>query len=290
MSKKYYKALSEPENKSTILISFGEIGESYESHSHDFSELVIITRGSAIHTVDNIDFPISKGDVFIIHKDITHEFKKAANMEMYNISFQPEVFNTKENELKKIPGFQALFFVEPYYRTRKLFKCMLHLGPGQFKNVLNIIKKMESENRAGIPGSELIIEALFIQLIIFLSRQYQNTSRNQHHKNLLQIARAAAMLEENFSHHLTLDELADTAHLSIRQFSRIFKEAYGTSPGAYLLQLRIQHACALLSDKSKNITEIAYTCGFSDSNYFARQFKKLTGLTARKYRKRELMT
>ena len=66
------------------------------------------------------------------------------------------------------------------------------------------------------------------------------------------------------------------AKLSPRYFLRVFQETYHTTPKAYITQLRIAHARTLLTHSEKPITEIAFDCGYSDSNYFSRVFKKIT--------------
>ena len=103
-------------------------------------------------------------------------------------------------------------------------------------------------------------------------------------EKLINIGQAVAYIENNFRKPLQLKELAEKASLSPRHFSRIFKNNYNTSPIEYIIQLRIKHACKLLQTTQMNITKIAMDCGFSDSNYFTRQFKKMKGITPSQYR------
>ena len=65
---------------------------------------------------------------------------------------------------------------------------------------------------------------------------------------------------------------------------RIFKEATGQTPIDYRLRLRIKHAMRLLCDTDDPISRIASQVGFSDSNYFTRQFRTIIGTTPRAYR------
>ena len=55
----------------------------------------------------------------------------------------------------------------------------------------------------------------------------------------------------------------------------------------YIINLRIQNACRLLLETNKSITDIAFECGFNDSNYFGDSFRKIKGISPRKYRKNE---
>jgi len=67
--------------------------------------------------------------------------------------------------------------------------------------------------------------------------------------------------------------------------SRKFKETAGIGVHEYLVFTRLQHAALELVTTEDSVTEIAFRCGFSDSNYFKDAFKKKYGLTPRAYRK-----
>ena len=57
------------------------------------------------------------------------------------------------------------------------------------------------------------------------------------------------------------------------------------TPMDYVIFYRIEQACVLLSTTPLSVTEISMMCGFNDSGYFTKQFRKLTGTTPLKYRK-----
>jgi AraC-like DNA-binding protein len=65
---------------------------------------------------------------------------------------------------------------------------------------------------------------------------------------------------------------------------RVFRKATGQTPIEYLVRLRIQKAMELLRTTDRTITEIAMDVGFNDSNYFARQFRRLTDRSPRAFR------
>ena len=66
-----------------------------------------------------------------------------------------------------------------------------------------------------------------------------------------------------------------------------FKETTGFGFKEYLLALRIKHACDMLLNTGFSITEIAYSSGFNDSNYFGDVFKRIKGVSPLQYRKRQ---
>ncbi|MFO1492372.1 MAG: helix-turn-helix domain-containing protein [Kiritimatiellia bacterium] len=80
--------------------------------------------------------------------------------------------------------------------------------------------------------------------------------------------------------------MAREAGMSARQFNRAFRDATGSPPVAYVLRLRVNHAAGLLRHEAGlNVTEAAFRSGFSDSNYFSRQFHRAFGLSPRAYRR-----
>jgi transcriptional regulator GlxA family with amidase domain len=85
---------------------------------------------------------------------------------------------------------------------------------------------------------------------------------------------------------ISVEELAGIAHMSKRSFMRAFQAATNLSPIAYLIQLRINRAAQLLRRHPElTVTEIALQTGFTDSNYFARQFRLSRNLTPTEYRR-----
>jgi AraC-like DNA-binding protein len=84
---------------------------------------------------------------------------------------------------------------------------------------------------------------------------------------------------------LTISDLARRANLSTSHFCREFKAAIGTSPIDYVLRRRIAEACELMRDPSLSLAEIADHAGFSDGNYFSRQFRRVMGRSPRDYRR-----
>jgi AraC-like DNA-binding protein len=91
-------------------------------------------------------------------------------------------------------------------------------------------------------------------------------------------------IEQHLSESLTLDGLADLISVSPFVLIRQFKSAVKTTPHAYLTNCRIAEARRLLRDESLGIAEIAKRVGLVDANYFARAFRRATGLSPSAYR------
>ncbi|WP_236648865.1 AraC family transcriptional regulator [Spirosoma sp. 209] len=99
--------------------------------------------------------------------------------------------------------------------------------------------------------------------------------------------RAIQFMQDNLSRPVTLDNIAQSAHLSVSFFSRKFRQDTGYAPIEYFNHLRIQRACQLLHFSNLRVNEVAAQLGMDDPFYFSRLFKKQMGLSPAGYRKRE---
>lgn len=91
-------------------------------------------------------------------------------------------------------------------------------------------------------------------------------------------------IDKNYSKQISVDTLAQIAHMSKYHFTRQFKKVTGHSPYNYITNYRINCSKALLTATDKTINEISLLCGFlSESNYIC-HFKKQVGITPDKYR------
>ena len=92
-------------------------------------------------------------------------------------------------------------------------------------------------------------------------------------------------LKDNFAEPLRLSTVARKAGFSVPAFSRIFKQATGTSFLAYLRVIRVEHAKMLLRTTTLSAEQIAQACGFQSQHHLIRSFKKVTQKTPGSYRK-----
>ena len=252
-------------------------------HCHDFCELVIVTSGSAMHFLEDREFPVTAGDIFLLQGLQHHYFYDRKNLDLINIMYDPEKIALPESELRKMPGYCAMFMLEPAYRRQHRFASRLHLKRMALAQVEQLAQEMEAENEAAAPGYEVALRAKLLELLVFLSRAYTATETIEAHA-LLRVGSVIGALENNFSKEWKLEELVAISHMSRSNLMRIFRKATGQTPIEYLLRLRIQKSMELLRTSSLSITEIAMEVGFNDSNYFSRQFRRALGRTPRAFR------
>lgn len=256
-----------------------------ELHAHEFSELVIITGGHGIHFTESGHYPVSTGDVFVIDPGLSHGYRETHHLALMNVLFNFDRLNVPLVDLVESPGFHALFRLEPHYRHEHAFESRLKLDAPQLKEVSALITRMKLQKQAAQPGHEFIHLALFMQLVGFLSQSYSKMV-SEPSRRLMNAGKVFSHIERHFDRPITTAELCKIAHLSESSLLRLFHETVGTSPHDYLLAIRINHARNLLTTSPDKIISIAFQTGFTDSNYFTRQFKKRTGLSPAAYRAR----
>lgn len=254
----------------------------YQQHTHNFSEFVVVLDGRAVHVIDDTEYPVHKGQAFLIVGDMSHGYKDVDGLIYYNLIFNPEQIPLLQ-ELKTMSGFQALFFLEPYYRKEQNFNGKLELTQIQLAQTDSILNLMLDEYHARRTGYKAMIKVQLASLFVTLSRFYTMNSSKDMNK-VLRIAEAVTYIEMNYLKEINLKQLSSLAYLSPRHFSRVFKHNYKISPIDYVNKLRLEYACLLLLQNSKTISDVAYDSGFTDHNYFSRQFKKVYGITPSDYK------
>ncbi|MBB3747236.1 AraC-like DNA-binding protein [Rhizobium sp. BK591] len=83
---------------------------------------------------------------------------------------------------------------------------------------------------------------------------------------------------------LSLTELAHEAGLSEHYMSKAFRHSTGLPPHAFIIRRRVERASEMLRYSDRQITEIAYACGFSSPSHFAAAFRRVIGSTPKRYR------
>lgn len=251
-------------------------------HGHeDFYELVAVLDGSAEHIVDGERSVISKGDIFVIGNGISHGFDQPDKLRICNIMYRPDMLFPADSDIKQLPGFHALFLLEPYFNSTQHFQSHLRLTPADFQLIQPLLDTAEHEYTACTSGSKTMVLACVRQLAVILSRLYDRPSKPP---EITGIADAAAFMETSYADNISIADVIERSHYSQRHFVRLFTAAYGITPQKYLIDVRLRHAGTLLRDSSLTVTEIAIRCGFDDSNYFSRIFRKYTGTSPSEFR------
>lgn len=92
-------------------------------------------------------------------------------------------------------------------------------------------------------------------------------------------------IQLHYAETISVNRLAEEAHVSRRACFRLFRENLHTTPLEYITEYRLNKACLRLTDGNETITQIAYGCGLGSSSYFGKIFRSRFGCTPAKFRK-----
>lgn len=107
---------------------------------------------------------------------------------------------------------------------------------------------------------------------------------NYNEQTLRVVQKAIQYIEDNYTRHITLDEIADYVNLSANYFSNMFKKTTGETFVEYLAKRRIASSKQLLTQLDYTVYQVAMMVGYSDSRYFSRVFKSVVGKTPTQFR------
>ena len=255
-------------------------------HGHDFHELVVVLGGAARHVTSQGSHSISAGEVFLISGDIAHGYEEPNRLMLVNILFDPQGLDLPMGDLRRLPGYHVLFRIEPLLRRKHGFRGRLRLATDQLAEASQLITRLDNELSARPAGYRFMARAHLMHLIGFLSRCYSGGQASEG-RSLLALGEVLSFIEKHYDEEITVDRLCEIAAMSESSLMRAFRRVTDKSPIDYVVGLRITKAAELLSGTDLSVTEISYRCGFNDSNYFSRQFRKVMGTSPRDYRKHQ---
>jgi len=245
-------------------------------HRHDVLELVLITGGRGRHLLRDGAYPIARGDVYVIPVGVEHGYDHCEALTLCNVIFAPRRLQLPERQLAELPGYQALFSLEPRLRPQRAFAGHLQLDERRLATALDLIVELDDELDARRPGHDLAAIAQLQRLLIHLARSY-DAREDPAAQKLLHLADVLQRIERRSHEALRVEQIADWAHCSRSQLHRLFREALGCTPLEHLTALRLREAERLLRSTQLEIAEIARRIGIPDANYFARLFRRKRG-------------
>jgi AraC family L-rhamnose operon regulatory protein RhaS len=155
---------------------------------------------------------------------------------------------------------------------------------------LGLARAIESE-KFGDSASRLAVlinEILLAVLDLFRSRRIPLRAALTSTERTLQ--QFIDELTKTLGEPWTLATMAASCHMGVTQFVQHFRQATNLTPARYLMQARIRRAGQMLVDNpARPITDIAYDCGFSSSQYFTNVFARQMGCSPRQFRRQQTL-
>ncbi|WP_165772794.1 HTH-type transcriptional activator RhaS [Caviibacterium pharyngocola] len=241
----------------------------YPEHTHDFSELVIVTKGKGRHILNGYQHDLHKGMVLYIDAADHHLYENVSDLHLANILLKDH------NDFRFIHNLDALLKnLKPNDASYKIVN----------QNTLDLINSninhLISQNT---PETKLQCECSFFQLVTLMQHNYINSkTKGTTEEKGQQILN---WLSYNFTEEINWAKLTRQFGLSVRTLHRFFKDKIGLTPQNYLIKLRLSNAYYQIRYTDKAIIDIAIECGFNDSCYFSTCFKNQFKISPRELRR-----
>ncbi len=156
--------------------------------------------------------------------------------------------------------------------------------PAHYDDYVQIFEDLLSLNEMDINENDKTVFLVNHLLHLVTADAYANICFAKAHENS-PIQEVCAYIKKHYSEKITLDALADVAHLNKNYLVRQFKKVFGVSPIAYLIKIRMDYAKKLLSESSSPIKTVAAECGYTDAAFFNTYFKKTYSVSPAAYRR-----
>ena len=235
-------------------------------HTHNHLELFYIVGGKGQFLIQDQLYPVNSNNLVIINPNVTHT--------EVSLNAQPLeyiVLGIEGIELATSKSSNGQFNILDHFESVEISSCLR-----------NILREMEQKNTGYEDICQAYMEILIIRLMrntaLAVPTEPQVVSGNR------QCAAVKRYIDLHFKESLTLDQLAEDAHMNKYYLSHAFKREYGVSPINYMITKRIEESKYLLAETDLSMSQIAQLLGFSSLSYFSQVFRRTQATTPMEYR------
>ncbi|MHA6484535.1 helix-turn-helix domain-containing protein [Paenibacillus sp. strain BS8-2] len=254
-------------------------------HWHDVLEINLIKSGSGYYIINGQTYTFKTGDIFLINTNDLHCAYESEDLVMLVITFDPSWL---VHGLRMDPELLSPFREMGIFYTNHLQSD--HASMGQLRSLLI---ELQEEHEGQRRSYSTMVHSLLLRFLATINRDLRSSSPLVNKgtisaRQLERMRKVIMVMEEQYAHSWTQEELASLVYLSSSRFSDMFKRAVGMPPMLYLIHIRLDRALTLLDHGEMKITDIAHECGFQTLTNFNRLFKKHIGITPGASRKASL--
>jgi len=250
-------------------------------HKHTFYHLVLFTQGGGTQAIDFRTFDVIPYHIYFMIPGQVHSWNFEGEVDGYVIHFSEDFFRSfllANDYLAQFPFFSgdsndAAFNVSPELqpKIRSLFE--------------DIVAESEALDRMGID----LIRSLILQVFILLARTIYDKEKTLHSTyNYTLLKNFRQLIEKNYATLRLPKEYAQLLYITPNHLNAICNDMLGISAGEVIRNRVLLEAKRLLINLDLNISEIGYRLNFNDNSYFAKFFKKYTGMLPEEFRKNTL--
>lgn len=251
-------------------------------HWHSEFEINYILKGCGEFICGDDKFISGEGDIIIFPPNMLHAiYPYGDNEQLYDtLVFSPEILGASVNDRC------AAECIRPMVNGSLAVNVRITKEHQYYDELKTTIENIFSCAKGNTAQLDMLLKSELLRLFWLLENggDICFTERNECSRSEM-LRPALEYIGENFRDNITIEQLAETVHLSKSYFMSLFRQAAGVGAIEYLTQVRIKNACVLLKDTYKTVAETAFECGFRNLSNFNRQFRKIVGCTPNEYRK-----
>jgi len=235
-------------------------------HTHNHLELFYIVGGKGQFLIQDQLYPVNPNNLVVINPNVTHTEVSLNAQPLEYIVLGIEGIELATNE-----SSNGQFNILDHFESVEISSCLR-----------NILREMEQKNTGYEDVCQAYMEILIIRLMrniaLAVPTESQVVSGNR------QCASVKRYIDLHFKEALTLEQLAEDAHMNKYYLSHAFKREYGISPINYMITKRIEESKYLLAETDLSMSQIAQLLGFSSLSYFSQVFRRTQATTPMEYR------
>ncbi len=243
-------------------------------HYHNEIELLVATKGSLCVQIEENTYNLSEGEGLFINSGLLHIIN---SHDTINHGFIAIVFDYSLICNKHDITFTK--YIQP------LFNGTLTTVPILPNEICHMVHMISNAYEDAYFGFELFIKHTLTEILyILVKNSVQTTLPAQNTKSTI-IKNVLDYIEKNYSEDISLQDMADYAHISKEYLCRVFNSMSDSTPIEYLNRYRIRQSTSEIIHSDKTISDIALSCGFNNSSYFNKLFLRYMNCTPTEYRK-----
>jgi AraC-like DNA-binding protein len=249
-------------------------------HHHDFNEIYILLSGDVEYFIEGIKYNLTPGDILLINSQELHrpEIKPGKPYERIVLFIRPEFIISRNTE-----GANLALCFESHYEG---YNHLLHPENKILNTIKEVLIKIFTLLNSSSFGSDILKELYITEFLVYINQCFLNTMQQKETARIPNkfIEIIINYANKNIDDDLSLDRIAHELFISKYHMSHYFKHYMGISLHRFIKYKRLLMARSLLRAGS-NVTNACQKCGFGDYNNFIRSFKKLYGLSPKKFAK-----
>ena len=251
------------------------------SHWHDDLEFILILEGQMSYDVNGQKVSLQVGEGLFVNSRCFHYGYSDTHTECFFICIllSPLLLSVNtyfiENYLN--PLMQNTNF--PYQKLSSAIQWQ--------NSILRNLEILYANNIDELQPFIILEKTAHIFQLLFENMNLAST-RVKNAEDILTLAAMIGYIQKNYPKKIMLKDISSAGNCCKSKCSSLFQKYLNFPPIIYLNHYRLEKSIFLLRNTSMSITEIAYTCGFSNSSYFCELFHKYYNTTPRKFRNRNI--